>query len=190
MVERIKFKIKNKRPRSKGGKGKRKGSSFEREVCNDLSRLILPNSDETVFWRTAMSGGRATSRFKKGKKDARQIGDITSVHPAGDWFIALFMVECKSYKDLGIVRGLLENQGALAAFWHEAVELAKKHDKEPILIARSKRQGTIVLMTTSGVNKLANSPLQFNNEFVCIHNNVLNCLIINYRHFMRIWLNE
>jgi len=41
-----------------------KGSSFEREICTILSKWWTNNERDDVFWRTAGSGARATTRSK------------------------------------------------------------------------------------------------------------------------------
>ena len=137
----------------KPGGGKQKGAAFERKVCEQLSRFIVPGTNETLFWRSAMSGGRATVRHKQGKKgDDNQAGDITCVHEAGRWLTEYFVIECKFYSDLDIEAFILSNKGKLAKFWNEVRLLAKRHKKTPMLIAKQNRTKTLLLLTTSGVN--------------------------------------
>jgi len=135
----------------KPGGGKRKGANWERKVCEQLSRMIQPDSDETLFWRSAMSGGRSTNRHRQGKKDATQAGDITCIHPAGAWLTEYFFLECKHVRNLQIQLGLLEGRGALATFWRIAVKDARKHGKHPMLIAKENRCRTLVVMSGKGL---------------------------------------
>lgn len=135
----------------KQGGGKGKGSGFERTVCQDLSRLILPDSDETLFWRSAMSGGRSTVRHKQGKKDASQGGDITCIHEAGRWLTEYFVLECKFYRDLDIESGLLKGKGKLAQFWKEIETVAKRHHKHPLLIAKQNNTIPLLILNKKGV---------------------------------------
>ena|SRR3974390_2278738 len=133
-----------------GGFGKRKGSAFERTVCEQLSRLIDPDTEETLFWRSAMSGGRSTVRGKKGKADATQAGDITCIDPKGNWLTAHFIIECKFYHNLDIQTALLTGKGKLAKFWREVRKVAKKHKKYPMLVARENRTKTLLLLGPKG----------------------------------------
>lgn len=72
-----------------------KGSDFEREICKDLSRWWTCSDRDDVFWRTAMSGGRATVRARQGKTTAGSYGDITAIDPIGAPFLKAFALELK-----------------------------------------------------------------------------------------------
>lgn len=54
-----------------------KGSSFEREVSKQLSLWFSHGESDSWIWRTAMSGGRATVRAKKGQTTSGGAGDLT-----------------------------------------------------------------------------------------------------------------
>lgn len=56
-----------------------KGGGYEIEVCRDLSRWWAcdPNIDDW-FWRASQSGGRATTRAKKGKTTTGHCGDVAA----------------------------------------------------------------------------------------------------------------
>jgi hypothetical protein len=134
---------------STGGAGKRKGSAFERDVCKDLSRWVSGGSKEDLFWRSAMSGGRATVGRRKGKDHARHAGDISATSPEGHVLTDRWYVECKFYKDLAIQSALLKGIGKLAQFWRETCEQATHYHRMPMLIAKENMSPTIVLMPTS-----------------------------------------
>ena len=72
-----------------------KGSEFEREICKELSRWWTGGKRDDVFWRTAMSGGRATVRSRQGKTTAGSYGDITAIDPVGFPFLKAFAMELK-----------------------------------------------------------------------------------------------
>ena len=74
-----------------------KGSAFEREFCKTLSRWWLadPDSKESLFWRTAGSGGRATTRAKSGLTTHGACGDIASTHESSMAFSKVFTLELK-----------------------------------------------------------------------------------------------
>jgi len=76
-------------------KGRGKGSSFERTLCRELSLWWSKGKRDDIFWRTSQSGGRATTRSKKGKKTFGQYGDIQAVDPKGQPLINLCTIEAK-----------------------------------------------------------------------------------------------
>lgn len=137
----------------KGG-SKQKGAAFEREVSEALSLWVSDGERDDLFWRSAMSGGRATVKFKTGKKNQTQGGDISAVHPAGHTFLGQFAVECKFYKELNIETSLLRGYGTLIGFWGEAVRMAQRQRKTPMLIAKQNNFPPLVLMDKEGVNFL------------------------------------
>jgi|ERR1700722_1819018 len=132
---------------------KQKGASFEREVCVALSLWLSDGAQEDVFWRSAMSGGRSTVAFKRGKRLATQVGDITCIHPLGQKLVDAFALECKAYSSLDY-QGLLTGKGNLLAFWAEITEQARRYEKQPMLFARQNRLPTTVCLTLDGLNTL------------------------------------
>lgn len=137
----------------KGG-GKNKGSSFERSICCRLSLWLTDNKREDVLWRSAMSGGRSTVAFAKGKRFASQAGDICSIDPLGNALTDKFMVECKFYSDLNFV-GLLTYKGNLAKFWGTAKTQAAQCKKLPMMIAKQNAQPIVVCLSKEGARELA-----------------------------------
>lgn len=136
----------------KGG-GKQKGSQFERNVCVQLSLWISNGTQEDVFWRSALSGGRSTVAAAKGKSLAQQAGDISAVSRVGAPFIETFYVECKFYRDLKF-HGLMTGTGQLATFWDTAKAEAKRYEKLPFLIAKQNQLPVIACLSHSGLETL------------------------------------
>lgn len=136
----------------KGG-GKSKGAAYEREICRELSLWVSHGKQEDCYWRSAMSGGRATVAAAKGKRLAAQAGDISCVHPIGHAFTNKFFVEVKFYKDLQY-EGLITETGNLINFWKEAKTQAKKYGKLPLLIAKQNRIPAMVCLGLAGATKL------------------------------------
>jgi hypothetical protein len=133
------------------GGGKQKGASFEREVCVALSRWITDDAKDDVFWRSAMSGGRATVSAKNGGKLlSNQVGDISAIDPVGSHFINEFAVECKFYAQLDYA-GLLTGSGRLLSFWYETKTEAANHKKRPFLVARQNRMHPMVCLDRAGM---------------------------------------
>lgn len=138
----------------RSGGGKAKGSQFERDACVLLSQWISNKAQEDIFWRAAMSGGRATVAHKKsGKLLSSQVGDISCVHPAGSRFISAFAVECKFYAVLNY-EGLLTGKGKILQFWNEIKSQAKTHHKHPFMLARQNRMQTMVCLDINGRKEL------------------------------------
>jgi hypothetical protein len=137
----------------KPGKGKQKGAQFEREVCVMLSRWLTDDKQEDVFWRSAMSGGRATVAYKKGKKLATQVGDISCIHHIGNNFIDNFAPECKYYAKIDF-DGLVTGKGKLIQFWREINEQSHRYNKHPFLVCRQNRVQPYVCLDKSGMHKL------------------------------------
>lgn len=120
--------------------GKQKGSAFEREVCKKLSLWVTGGKQKDVFWRSAMSGGRATR-----DKDVRQAGDITAVAPEGHILTDNVYIECKHYKDLNLASFLLEGRGVLAQFWRKTCTEAVIRGKIPCIIAKQNAKPTLFI---------------------------------------------
>jgi hypothetical protein len=134
-----------------GAHSKQKGANFERWVCRQLSRYIDPQGTDTLFWRSAMSGGRATQQFKQGIKNKTQLGDITCVHEQGHWITNRYMLECKFYAKLDIASSLLFGHGHLAKFWSDHVKASEGKDRHPLLIAKENFREPLVLITEQGL---------------------------------------
>jgi hypothetical protein len=128
----------------KRGGGKGKGSAFEREICKRLSLWVSHDKREDLYWRSAMSGGRATVGRKQGKDHAHHAGDISATHPDGHKLTNHWYIECKFYRDLQIESALLDSTGSLAKFWKETCTQATAHHKLPMLIA--KQNNTKILL--------------------------------------------
>ena len=128
----------------KGG-GKEKGSTQERAVCVALSLWVSNGAKRDLYWRSAMSGGRATVGAKRGIDLARQAGDISAVAPEGHALTNKFFIECKAYKDLNLEAFIVSNKGLLAKFWQTAQTEAKRHNREPVIIAKGNFMPTLII---------------------------------------------
>ncbi len=137
----------------KPGKGKNKGSSFEREVAIGLSKWVSLGEREDIFWRSATSGGRATTLRKKGESAVTQAGDLSAIHPLGAPFLDRFLVEMKFYRDLNYT-GILTGTGYLVEFWNSTVTEANHYKKHPMLIAKQNRKPPVVFLQIRGLRVL------------------------------------
>jgi hypothetical protein len=155
---------------SKAGGGKAKGADFERYICKRLSKWISRGRRTDLFWRSAMSGGRATLQMRGGVRNRTQAGDITAIDPEGSYLTKFALLECKSYKLLHLLS--LETAWApgmdtarVNYFWHRVAEDAGKHDRAPMLIAKQNVLGEFVILNYEGVLKfeLLPAPIVFSN---------------------------
>lgn len=138
---------------SKAGYGKQKGSGFERTVCHLLSMWISDGKHDDLFWRSSMSGGRATVMFKKGGTNRSQCGDITAIHPDGNPLMDKFLISCKFYKDLNIEGAVTgRNKSGLSAFWIECVTEANQHNKLPMLVSKQNGTQPFICLNDEGVD--------------------------------------
>lgn len=128
------------------GGGKSKGAKFERYICKELSLWLTGGRREDCFWRSAMSGGRATFQHRKGV-DIRQCGDITAVSAEGHTFLDPWFIECKHVADLHFDSFLLHNTGKLAQFWKKCLLEAKRHDRKPMIIALQNQWAQPIVLT-------------------------------------------
>jgi hypothetical protein len=129
--------------------GKVKGGEFERSVAKALSRWVSNGVSEDLYWRSSMSGGRAT--ISKGK--VRQAGDITAVAPEGHVLTDKVYIECKFYKKLSI-DCFIKGKGTLIDFWVVAVREAAKYGKIPVLIFKQNNWPVMFCTSEAGVDFL------------------------------------
>lgn len=137
--------------------GKAKGSNYERAICKQLSLWVSGGEQADIFWRSAMSGGRATVARQKGQH-VRQAGDIAAVAPEGHALCSTHFIELKHYKDLDIDAFFFTGKGRLAKFWQIAVREAQKYHSQPILIARQNRTPDVVLTLPGHWKRFLKSP--------------------------------
>lgn len=132
-----------------------KGSGWERDLCRKLSlwwtqSLKLPRDD--VFWRTSNSGGRATTRSKKGKRTTNHYGDICAVDPIGQPLIDLLVIEAKRGYNRCTIADLLDKSEGAAIQTYEGWFTKAQSDCQAsgslswILIHKRDRREPLVFM--------------------------------------------
>ena len=127
------------------GGGKQKGSSFERNVCVLLSLWVTKGKHKDVFWRSSMSGGRATIHVARGGVN-RQSGDIAAVRPEGHALTDVFFIECKHVKTLRVERFFIDESGPMWNYWEQCMKQANDHAKRPMLIAKQNNMEPLVVL--------------------------------------------
>lgn len=144
----------------RSGGGKAKGSDFERQICRKLSLWVSNGKDSNLFWRSAMSGGRATIQLAKGIKNKNQAGDISAIAHLGHKMLDEFVIECKFYNNLAIESGFIKNRGILHDFWFKLCKYSKTLDKQPMLIAKQNYFPDLVILKPFGSKLLHLGRLQ------------------------------
>jgi len=122
---------------TKPGYGKQKGGEYERTICKELSLWVSNNKRDDIFWRSAMSGGRATFQRKKGINNKTQLGDITAIDSLGQNLTNLFIIECKYYQDLKLENLVYKTSvSGIISMWNTLINSCKINKKYPMLIAK------------------------------------------------------
>lgn len=127
----------------KRGGGNRKGASFERFMCKTFSRWLTAGKRVDIFWRTAMSGGRATVMARRGV-DIRQGGDMCSQDPDGHVLTDYLYFEFKHLKKIP-VESLLMRRGLLHKVWAKAQRESLRAGKNLVLVMRQNGSPITVL---------------------------------------------
>lgn len=139
-----------------------KGSGFEREMCKKFSLWWTNGTRDDIFWRTAGSGARATTRFRKsGKSTYANSGDLLAVDPIGKPFTDIFTVEMKrGYKNWSIMdlvdKSKKAKEPTISLFLKQALMGANRPDcyNYPLLLTRRDQRTEMLTMPISIVNHI------------------------------------
>ncbi len=151
----------------KGG-GNPKGGAFERKMAVQLSEWMSEGEHKDWFWRTAMSGGRATVFAKKGISLKNQVGDICAIDENSFKFSKTFMIECKNYKDVGLKNLITGTENKIVEWWDKLEDDSSFVGKVPLLVFKQSRMPVLVMMRRDGLSvlRIRIKNLQFNMSFV------------------------
>lgn len=140
----------------RGSGSKQKGASYERSVCQRLSMWVSNLTREDCFWRSAMSGGRATlkSRKNSGIGFGAQAGDITPTHALGLKLCELFVIDAKHYADFKTERQIFGRRSDLLREWKKLRETARSCKKQAMLVCRQNRRPEIIVVSPKGLEIL------------------------------------
>jgi hypothetical protein len=108
---------------------KNKGSSFERQICKQLSLWLTRGESATELIRSVSSGGWAA-------RDWRHTGDIAPNGEIGEKFMAVWSVETKAYKTLDFWQHFSKENGEIRQWWTKHCEECSEFDLKPILIIK------------------------------------------------------
>lgn len=130
-------------------KGKGKGSAFERVVCVKLSNWWAGRED--VFWRSSMSGGRATVRRRQNKATAGSYGDIAAIDVIGAPLLKVVAIEVKKGYSQDCFHSLLDrDKRAAQQGWESWIQQAvEAHENSGsfswmIIAERNMRQAVVM----------------------------------------------
>jgi hypothetical protein len=141
----------------------KKGAGFERQMCKELSLWWSNGNRDDIFWRTAGSGARATSRKKKGLRTADGYGDVMSSHESGKPLTKKVVISLKrgytgkkAKKKLAWISVLdildtphkFKTEPALKVWWRELLrDMRAGKRKRGLLIFRRDRKDAVVVMS-------------------------------------------
>jgi hypothetical protein len=144
----------NKKKRTKKkGRGMSKGSDFERKICKRLSLWWSGNRDD-IFWRTAGSGARATTRSKQRKQTYGEYGDVKANDPEGEPLLKLMTIEIKrgySSESFANLIEWTEHPAAKPPLYFQFIQQAEKEAEQAgtygwmIIAKRDKRTPIIII---------------------------------------------
>lgn len=135
----------------KRGGGGKKGGEFERDVCKELSKAISGGLRKDLFWRTSMSGGRATLMRRAGQRNLSQMGDVSSLDSSSNWLTDRYMIECKHSKDTGLLPFLIHGGGKIANWVSTMEQQGHECQRRPLLVFRQNHMPILVLTRENGV---------------------------------------
>ena len=132
--------------------GRSKGNAFERKISKRLSLWLSKGDSPDLFWRTAASGARSTSRARTtGRGIESAAGDINATSSEAEAFTRLFSIECKTYKSLELEQLFFAQsleQSIVGRFWLQTKRQAASVQRHPLLIAKQNARGELVLLPT------------------------------------------
>lgn len=127
-----------------------KGSDFERTICKQLSLWWSSGKRDDIFWRTAGSGARATTRRKQGRATANSSGDIAALDMEGKPLVECITFELKrGYSRTSFADALDAPKRTKIQEWQGFIEqayLSHRNEKSrywALITRRNKREALI-----------------------------------------------
>ena len=131
-----------------------KGPAFERKCCKQLSLWISSGQRDDVFWRSAMSGGRATIGLRKNIKRRSQAGDMSAISVEGNLFLKVFVAEFKHRKDLQLHNFLAKHSGNTIRFWEKHLGECEAFKRCPFMVAKQNVIPALLFTNDEGIMNL------------------------------------
>jgi hypothetical protein len=129
-----------------------KGSSFERDICRQLSLWWSYGQRDDLYWRCAGSGAMAKTRSKVGKNTFGQYGDIQATDPIGQPLLDVFTIEVKrGYSSASFMNMLDKPDSAAMQVWESFFQQVSQDSKNAkskswMIIWRRDRKQALVYM--------------------------------------------
>lgn len=134
----------------KTGGSKNKGSEFERLVGKKISLWLSQGQRKDLICRTVLSGGQFTV------SGLGNPGDLMAQHPLAFKFFEKFVLECKHWKNVEMIRFLAADDCGLYKALKKVQREADKHQKFYMLIVRQNHQKIMLFMPTQAVGLFTN----------------------------------
>jgi len=147
----------------KPGRGKGKGSAFEREIAKDISLWLTDGKRNDCIWRTAGSGAKSTVT-----NSDTMIGDLMAIRKEATNFFSRINVELKHYADLNFL-GINNKNFKLEDWWKQVDGDSKRSNTIPLLIFRINHRGTWVAYRYHMIKLFKEGSLLLNNNFIQVY---------------------
>lgn len=163
------------------GAGKEKGSAWELKVGVALSLWVSDGARADLFARTVLSGGQ----FTRSEEGEGAPGDLQANHPRAFEFMALFSVECKHHRDIGLDRYILDLSGTsfLSKVFKQTQIQAATLGLFPMVVAKQNHQPAIVLLD-GGVGMVAKTVSRPSFHYHVLHNQTV--LLTTFDHMLNV----
>lgn len=131
-----------------------KGAAWEREFSKKLSIWWSDGEADDLFWRTSQSGGRATTRRKKGKGTRGHVGDICATDETGAQLLGYVTFELKRGYNRHSLHDLIDKPNRAAEQemekWITQAKQAKKLSKSRhwLVVSRRDRREPLLIAPT------------------------------------------
>lgn len=139
----------------KPGGGKSKGGGFERDVGAKLSLWISGGQRKDLICRTVGSGAQfTTSKYSKGNP-----GDLMAQHAQAFPLFNKWVIECKFWKSLDMIR-FLSKEGELYNALNKVYNEAQSSNKRWMLIAKQNHKKEMIFMPSTLLFPKVNSGIE------------------------------
>jgi len=119
---------------------------------------------DDLFWRSAMSGGRATVGKQKGVMRDSQLGDVSSLLSRGDAaekraakLMRSCVIECKFLATIRLEAFLVDGQGPVRDAWEQCLNADPQ--RFPFLVMKQNRRPAMVITAMQMFDKLRLVPV-------------------------------
>jgi hypothetical protein len=139
-----------------------KGASFERMLSVQLSLWWSEGKEDSWFWRSSQSGGRATQRAKQGKATKNAAGDLAAQCAEAQKLLDICCIEAKrGYSKVCIADIWEKDSGGFHDFIEQARKSAslagarfslvihKRDRREPVVYIEDTRDHSFKIMSWS-----------------------------------------